>query len=72
MKEMHAYQNEDGTYRVEIYETAKDTRYMGKCKYEELIESKIEVSRAKLNIEILPLADGENKLITLTLPNKEN
>ena len=72
MKEIHAYQNEDGTYRVEICGTAKDTRYMGKCKYEELIETKTEIHRAKLNIEISPLADGENKLITLTLLNKEN
>ena len=71
MKEIHAYQNEDGTYRVEICGTTKDTRYMGKCKYEDTIEYKTEIPRAKLNIEALMLADGENKLITLTL-DKEN
>lgn len=72
MKEIHAYQNEDGTYRVEICGTAKDTRFIGKNEFEELTEYKTEIPRAKLQIEALVLADDENKLMTLTLPNKEN
>ena len=72
MKEIHAYQNEDGTYRVEICGTTKDTRYLGRCKYNDTIEYKTEIPRAKLNIEALILADDEKKLVSLTLDTKEN
>lgn len=46
MKEMHAYQNEDGTYRVSYigYATANG----------ELKEVKIELPRARLTVEAFP------------------
>ena len=72
MKEIHAYQNEDGTYRVETRDVTYGTTFIGEHEFPEMTEYKTEIPRAKLHIEAIVLADDENKLITLTLDKKED
>ena len=62
MKEIHAYLNEDGTYRVEGVGWAMDD---GKLK-----DVFFNVSRAKIAIE--PLADTAGELMSLTVENNDN
>lgn len=50
MKEIHAYQNDDGTYRVEILSTTYQTKMIGKHKVEKTIEAKTEIPRASIQI----------------------
>lgn len=51
MKEIHAYQNDDGTYRVEILGTTYQTKMMGKHTVKETIETKTEIPRASIQID---------------------
>ena len=67
MKEIHAYRNEDGTYRVEILGTACTTRLLGKNKVKELIESKTEIPRASIQITPYVSKEGEEKIFSLIL-----
>lgn len=50
MKEIHAYQNDDGTYRVEIIDTILQTKIIGKHEVKEITESKTEILRASIQI----------------------
>lgn len=51
MKEIHAYRNEDGTYRVEgIGET-----FDGK----EFVEARVKMNRVRISIDALADADGK-------------
>ena len=56
MKEIHAYRNEDGTYRVEGIGWAMDDGI--------LRDVAVNVPRAKITIE--PLADASGELMSLT------
>lgn len=51
MKEIHAYQNDDGTYRVEILGTTYQTKMMGKHTVKETIETKTKIPRASIQID---------------------
>lgn len=51
MKEIHAYQNDDGTYRVEILGTTYQTKMMGKQTIKETIETKTKIPRASIQID---------------------
>jgi hypothetical protein len=62
MKEIHAYLNEDGTYRIEGIGCAMDD---GKLK-----DASFNVPRAKITIE--PLADTTGELMSLTVENNAN
>ena len=50
MKEVHAYLNDDGTYRVEIIGTTYQTKMVGKQTMKETIETKTEIPRASIQI----------------------
>lgn len=56
MKEIHAYRNEDGTYRVEGIVRVADN--------EEVRDAAFNISRAKITIS--PLADANGELMSLT------
>lgn len=66
MKEIHAYLNDDGTYRVEILDTAHQTKTVGKHEIKETVEAKTEIPRACLHIEALTSND-EGQLVTIML-----
>ena len=62
MKEIHAYLNEDGTYRVEG---------IGWSMYNDVLRDVVvNASRAKITIE--PLANTAGELISLTVENNAN
>lgn len=46
MKEIHAYLNDDGTYRVEVLCTASQTRIKDKRDLKETVVCKTEIRRA--------------------------
>lgn len=62
MKEIHAYRNEDGTYRVEGIGCAMDD---GK-----LSDVSFNMPRTRITIE--PLADTTGELMSLTVENNAN
>lgn len=66
-KEIHAYQNEDGTYRVRIITTYPDKeKYIGKEKFVEMSESESEIERAAIHITAYACKDN-NKLCSFTI-----
>ena len=68
MKEIHAYQNDDGTYRVEILGVELTEQMLGKGKVRTTTESRMEVPRANIDIHALPPDDTDEKCIfTITV-----
>ena len=66
MKEIHAYRNEDGTYRVEcIGEVATEVKeFRGQKVVEETSQAIMEILRARIHIEAL-VANDEGQIITV-------
>ena len=58
MKEIHAYLNEDGTYRIEGITMIHDT--------ENKFEAQVMINRAR--ISIIPMADAEKKCMSFVVP----
>ena len=50
MKEIHAYQNEDGSFKVEIIETVCVTKLLGKHEVKDTTEKKVEITKASIHI----------------------
>jgi hypothetical protein len=72
MKELHAYQNDDGTYRVEVYGVKFTEQTLGKGEIKTITESKMEVPRAQINIVGLPPSDeDEGKYFTIMIGDDE-
>ena len=72
MKEIHAYQNDDGTYRVEVIGTKFIEKTFGKDIIRESTESKMEVPRAQINITaLLSCDDDERKFFTLKIEQED-
>lgn len=68
MKEIHAYQNDDGTYRVEIFGVKFTEQTLGKGRVRTTIESRIEVPKATLSITALASYDKDEKnIFTITV-----
>jgi hypothetical protein len=68
MKEIHAYQNDDGTYRVEVLGVLFTEQTLGKSEIKTITESKMEVPRARISIIGLPPGDNdEGKYFTITI-----
>ena len=61
MKEIHAYKNDDGTYRVEVISVKFTEQKLGKGEINTITESKMEVPRAQINITALPPGDEDEK-----------
>lgn len=68
MKEIHAYRNEDGTYRVEcIGEVVTEVKeFRGHKVAEETSQGIMEIPRAQMHIEAL-VADVEGKIMTVVI-----
>ena len=68
MKEIHAYQNDDGTYRVEILGVKLTEQMLGKGKIQTTTESRMEVPRANIDITALPPGNEDEKnIFTITV-----
>lgn len=67
MKEIHAYQNDDGTYRVEIVDIVKTTRTIGRKLFEYTDESKAEIPRAGIQIIAYKGGNPDGELLTFTV-----
>ena len=67
MKEIHAYQNDDGTYRVEVLGIQVVEKMLGKGVIRDTIESKIEMPRAQISIVNLLPGDDEEEYFTLKI-----
>ena len=58
MDEIHAYRNDDGTYRVEITGKSISKKEVGHYSFEETYKTNIEVPRA--TVSIVALSRGVN------------
>lgn len=69
MKEIHAYQNDDGTYRVEITRLVKIPRLQhGKGWIDETAQSTAVISRGYISITgLAPNDEGEEKYFTIRI-----
>ena len=61
MKEIHAYQNNDGSFRVEIMETVCTTRFFGKHEIKDTTEKRAEI--AKASIHIAPFIENNDEAL---------
>lgn len=68
MKEIHAYRNEDGTYRVEcIGEVATEVKeFHGRPVAEATTQATMEISRAQIHIEAL-VVNNEGQIMTVVI-----
>jgi hypothetical protein len=68
MKEIHAYRNEDGTYRIEcIGEVATEVKeFKGHPVAEETTQATMEIPRAQIHIEAL-VANNEGQIMTVVI-----
>lgn len=67
MKEIHAYQNDDGTYRVEIVDVVKTTRTIGRKMFESTNESKTGIPRASIQIIAYKSEKPDGEILTITV-----
>lgn len=68
MKEIHAYQNDDGTYRVEITRLVKIPRLQhGKGWVEETTQSTVEIPRAQISITALMSHEDKEECFTIKI-----
>ena len=68
MKEIHAYENEDGTFRVDIRERV--VYFMDNIKQQK--DALIEIPRAKISLDIFRDNTEENTLFTMELTDFKN
>lgn len=67
MKEVHAYQNDDGTYRVEIVDIVKTSRTIGREIYESTTESRTEIPRATIQITAYKSKNPSGEILIFTV-----
>ena len=63
MRELHAYENEDGTFRVDIRESV--IYFVDNIKQQK--DALIEIPRAKISLDIFKDNTEENTLFTMEL-----
>ena len=68
MRELHAYENEDGTFRVDIRESV--IYFVDNIKQQE--DALIEIPRAKISLDIFRDNTEENTLFTMELTDFKN
>ena len=71
MKEIHAYLNDDGTYRVEILGITHQTKLFNKHTMKETTETKMEIPRASIQIEAYTNEDTY-EIFTFEVDDYEN
>ncbi len=67
MKEIHAYQNDDGTYRVEIVDIVKTTKVIGRKMFESTDQSKTDIPRAGIQIVAYKSEKPDGEILTITV-----
>lgn len=67
MKEIHAYQNQDGTYKVNIVNSSEKTKTIGKAEVKEFSESKVEISRAEIKITAYTSDRNDGELLSVEI-----
>ena len=68
MRELHAYENEDGTFRVDIRERV--VYFVDNIKQQK--DALIEIPRAKISLDIFRDNTEENTLFTMELTDFKN
>ena len=68
MRELHAYENEDGTFRVDIRESV--IYFVDNIKQQE--DTLIKIPRAKISLDIFRDNTEENTLFTMELKDYKN
>ena len=68
MRELHAYENEDGTFRVDIRESV--VYFVDNIKQQE--DTLIKIPRAKISLDIFRDNTEENTLFTMELTDFKN
>ena len=68
MREIHAYENEDGTFRVDIRESV--IYFVDNIKQQE--DTLIKIPRAKISLDIFRDNTEENTLFTMELTDFKN
>ena len=68
MRELHAYENEDGTFRVDIRESV--IYFVDNIKQQE--DTLIKIPRAKISLDIFRDNTEENTLFTMELTDNKN
>ena len=68
MRELHAYENEDDTFRVDIRESA--VYFVDNIKQQK--DALIEIPRAKISLDIFRDNTEENTLFTMELTDFKN
>ena len=68
MRELHAYENEDGTFRVDIRESV--IYFVDNIKQQE--DTLIKIPRAKISLDIFRDNTEENTLFTMELTDFKN
>lgn len=72
MKEIHAYQNEDGTYVVEMKGNFKTIKTIETESFEIINEGKISIPRAGIQIFAYTNGKPDDKIFTLSLFNEDS
>jgi len=67
MKEIHAYQNDDGTYRIEILDITKVTRTIGRKIFEDVKKCKTDIPRAGIHITAYKNKRSDGEILTVTV-----
>lgn len=67
MEEIHAYQNKNGTYKVEIIRSAEQVTYIDKHEIRQTTESKIEIPRASILITVYKPEEPSTSLCTISI-----
>lgn len=70
MDEIHAFKNADGTYRIELHCKIICNYKKKRIKFEDTIESIINIPRAKINVCVLNDVN-KNEHLTFELGTKE-
>ena len=67
MKEIHAYLNDDGTYRVEVLKMELTEKMFNKNIIKETTNAKLEIPRALIDITTLSPSDEDKSSFTITI-----
>lgn len=67
IKEIHAFRNDDGTWRIEALSESVKFRKNGHVETKETTEGKIEIARAEIQIVAYPISCKEPTLFKLEI-----
>lgn len=67
MKEVHAYQNEDGTFRVEIIRSVSSIKNVGHQEIKQDVISRAEIPRASIHITAYEHTTPNSALMTIEI-----